>query len=87
MGWDQHCDILRRAAEAGGVLVDAVADSETGGSWQGVGGPRLMVVESGAGSPCMNFSQVSMELAAACEGADLVGSGRFWKVLEGSGRF
>lgn len=32
----------------------------------------LMVVENGCGSPCIDFRQVSSELAAAARDADLV---------------
>lgn len=32
----------------------------------------LMVVENGCGSPCIDFRQVSSELAAAAKDADLV---------------
>ncbi|CAI7812985.1 unnamed protein product, partial [Closterium sp. NIES-53] len=39
----------------------------------------LSVVASGSGSPCIDFRQVTWELAQACQGADLV-------VLEGMGR-
>lgn len=67
----QHCDILRRAAEAGGLLVDAMINT--------VDSPRensalvpLRVVENGCGSPCIDLRQVSSELAAAANDADLV---------------
>jgi len=75
----KHCDILRKAAEAGGLLVDAmVTDREE--SVQNVSSvPRLMVVENGCGSPCIDFRQVSSDLAAAANEADLV-------ILEGMGR-
>jgi len=75
----KHCDILRKAAEAGGLLVDAmVTDQEE--SVQNVSSvPRLMVVENGCGSPCIDFRQVSSDLAAAANEADLV-------ILEGMGR-
>ncbi|GJP44935.1 hypothetical protein CLOM_g4333 [Closterium sp. NIES-68] len=39
----------------------------------------LSVVASGSGSPCVDFRQVTWELAEVCQGADLV-------VLEGMGR-
>ncbi|MQM06379.1 hypothetical protein Taro_039198 [Colocasia esculenta] len=74
----KHCDILRRAAEAGGLLLDAMVNSEDGSK----GSPALvplMVVENGCGSPCIDFRQVSSELAAAAKDADLL-------VLEGMGR-
>ena len=63
---EQHCDILRGAAEAGGLLVDAV------GSKDGLSSVPLMVVENGCGSPCIDLRQVSSELAAAAKDADLV---------------
>ncbi|KAI3454489.1 hypothetical protein Pfo_011152 [Paulownia fortunei] len=73
----KHCDILRGAAEAGGLLVDAMIIQDS---------PRerslsvpLMVVENGCGSPCIDLRQVSSELAAAAKDADLV-------ILEGMGR-
>ncbi|QCD81069.1 type II pantothenate kinase [Vigna unguiculata] len=74
----KHCDILRRAAESGGLLVDAMSttlDSPRGNS----SSVPLMVVENGCGSPCIDFRQVSSELAAAAKDADLV-------ILEGMGR-
>eukprot|EP00897_Mesotaenium_endlicherianum_P000944 jgi/Mesen1/10850/ME000093S10365 len=97
----QHCDLLRRAAIAGGVIHDPASSSvgtpvvaEEGGP--GAGGPheqagrgaeagyrgntpRLVVVESGSRSPCIDLRRVSADLAAASQGADLV-------VLEGMGR-
>ncbi|KAL9275545.1 Pantothenate kinase 2-like protein [Drosera capensis] len=74
----KHCDILRRAAEAGGLLVDAMVnnnDSPKAGS----SSVPLMVVENGCGSPCIDLRQVSSELAAAAKDADLI-------ILEGMGR-
>ncbi|GAB2223735.1 hypothetical protein Droror1_Dr00004475 [Drosera rotundifolia] len=74
----KHCDILRRAAEAGGLLVDAMInnnDSPKAGS----SSVPLMVVENGCGSPCIDLRQVSSELAAAAKDADLI-------ILEGMGR-
>ncbi|XP_062116256.1 pantothenate kinase 2 isoform X1 [Humulus lupulus] len=75
----KHCDILRSAAEAGGLLVDAMVS--------GLDGPKensslvvpLMVVENGCGGPCIDLRQVSSELAAAAKDADLI-------ILEGMGR-
>ncbi|KAL8042001.1 hypothetical protein ABFX02_09G021800 [Erythranthe guttata] len=74
----KHCDILRGAAEAGGLLVDAminVQDSPRDSSFS----VPLMVVENGCGSPCIDLRQVSSELAAVAKDADLV-------ILEGMGR-
>lgn len=67
----QHCDILRRAAEAGGLLVDAMT-SPSDGSRENSSSVPLMVVENGCGSPCIDLRQVSSELAAAAKDADLV---------------
>ncbi|KAL5544195.1 hypothetical protein UlMin_007979 [Ulmus minor] len=74
----KHCDILRRAAEAGGLLVDAMA-SGLDGSKESLSQVPLMVVENGCGSPCIDLRQVSSELAAAAKEADLI-------ILEGMGR-
>ncbi|KAG9133636.1 hypothetical protein Leryth_024106 [Lithospermum erythrorhizon] len=77
-GAAKHCDILRGAAEAGGLLVDAMSSIDDrcnkSSSWV-----PLMVVENGCGGPCIDLRQVSSELAAAAKDADLV-------VLEGMGR-
>ncbi|KAL3716877.1 hypothetical protein ACJRO7_008454 [Eucalyptus globulus] len=74
----KHCDILRRAAEAGGLLVDAMTNS-IDGSKENSSSVPLMVVENGCGSPCIDLRQVSSELAALAKDADLV-------ILEGMGR-
>ncbi|KAL6182431.1 hypothetical protein ACLB2K_043852 [Fragaria x ananassa] len=74
----KHCDILRRAAEAGGLLVDAMV-SNLDGSKENSSSVPLMVVENGCGSPCIDLRQVSSELAAAAKEADLI-------ILEGMGR-
>ncbi|KAK8521467.1 hypothetical protein V6N12_005370 [Hibiscus sabdariffa] len=74
----KHCDILRRAAEAGGLLVDAMTNTVDGSEGNSSSVP-LMVVENGCGSPCIDLRQVSSELAAAAKCADLV-------ILEGMGR-
>ncbi|KAI3439560.1 Pantothenate kinase 2 [Psidium guajava] len=74
----KHCDILRRAAEAGGLLVDAMTNTIDGSKEISSSVP-LMVVENGCGSPCIDLRQVSSELAAAAMDADLV-------ILEGMGR-
>ncbi|CAH9069588.1 unnamed protein product [Cuscuta epithymum] len=82
----KHCGILRGAAEAGGLLVDAMInsqdDDDDGRKGEGGGRPfsvPLMVVENGCGSPCIDLRQVSSELAAAAKDADLI-------ILEGMGR-
>lgn len=67
----QHCDILRGAAEAGGLLVDAMSNIQDGYKENTPSVP-LMVVENGCGSPCIDLRQVSSELAAAAKDADLV---------------
>lgn len=67
----QHCDILRGAAEAGGLLVDAMVNIQDG-SKDSLSSVPLMVVENGCGSPCIDLRQVSSELAAAAKNADLV---------------
>lgn len=67
----QHCDILRGAAEAGGLLVDAMITIPDSPREQSLSVP-LMVVENGCGSPCIDLRQVSSELAAAAKDADLV---------------
>jgi hypothetical protein len=67
----QHCGILRKAAEAGGLIVDAMAGIQDDLKDESVSVP-LMVVENGCGSPCIDFRQVSSELAAAAKDADLV---------------
>ncbi|KAK6261201.1 hypothetical protein QUC31_007017 [Theobroma cacao] len=74
----KHCDILRRAAEAGGLLVDAM-NNTLDGSKENASSVPLMVVENGCGSPCIDLRQVSSELAAAAKDADLI-------ILEGMGR-
>ncbi|XP_057988510.1 pantothenate kinase 2 isoform X2 [Hevea brasiliensis] len=67
----KHCDILRRAAEAGGLLVDAMINT-LDGSKENTSSVPLMVVENGCGSPCIDLRQVSSELAAAAKDADLL---------------
>ncbi|KAK9003561.1 hypothetical protein V6N11_084201 [Hibiscus sabdariffa] len=74
----KHCDILRRAVEAGGLLVDAMTNTLDGLKGNSSSVP-LMVMENGCGSPCIDLRQVSSELAAAAKNADLV-------ILEGMGR-
>ncbi|GLT83793.1 hypothetical protein SLE2022_020640 [Rubroshorea leprosula] len=74
----KHCDILRRAAEAGGLIVDAMVNTLDSCKENSASVP-LMVVENGCGSPCIDLRQVSSELAAAAKDADLI-------ILEGMGR-
>ncbi|CAI9283855.1 unnamed protein product [Lactuca saligna] len=74
----KHCDILRGAAEAGGLLVDAM-NNILEGSRQKLPSTPLMVVGNGCGSPCIDLRQVSSDLAAVAKDADLV-------ILEGMGR-
>uniref|UniRef100_A0A164ULY1 Pantothenate kinase 2 n=1 Tax=Daucus carota subsp. sativus TaxID=79200 RepID=A0A164ULY1_DAUCS len=74
----KSCDILRRAAVAGGLLVDAMISSQDS-SVDNSSSVPLMVVENGCGSPCIDLRQVSSELAAAAKDADLI-------ILEGMGR-
>ncbi|KAF1871100.1 hypothetical protein Lal_00020834 [Lupinus albus] len=74
----KHCDILRRAAEAGGLLVDAMINNSDSLNENSPSVP-LMVVENGCGSPCIDLRQVSSELAATAKDADLI-------ILEGMGR-
>ncbi|KAG4932677.1 hypothetical protein JHK87_046679 [Glycine soja] len=74
----EHCDILRRAAESGGLLVDAMTNTLDSPRENSSSVP-LMVVENGCGSPCIDLRQVSSELAAAAKDADLI-------ILEGMGR-
>ncbi|CAL0319999.1 unnamed protein product [Lupinus luteus] len=74
----KHCDILRRAAEAGGLLVDAMINNSDSSKENSSSVP-LMVVENGCGSPCIDLRQVSSELAATAKDADLI-------ILEGMGR-
>ncbi|CAH1439326.1 unnamed protein product [Lactuca virosa] len=74
----KHCDILRGAAEAGGLLVDAM-NNILEVSRQKLPSTPLMVVGNGCGSPCIDLRQVSSDLAAVAKDADLV-------ILEGMGR-
>ncbi|KAJ6872011.1 hypothetical protein NC651_031187 [Populus alba x Populus x berolinensis] len=67
----KHCDVLRRASEAGGLLVDTMTDTSDGSKENSSSVP-LMVVENGRGSPCIDLMQGSSELAAAAEDADLL---------------
>lgn len=74
----KHCDILRGAAEAGGLLMDAMISIQDSPREKSSSTP-LMVVENGCGSPCIDLRQVSSDLAALAKDADLV-------ILEGMGR-
>ncbi|KAF5182661.1 Pantothenate kinase [Thalictrum thalictroides] len=74
----KHCDVLRKAAEAGGLLMDAMINIQDASRDDSSSVP-LMVVENGCGSPCIDLRQVSSELAAAAKDADLI-------ILEGMGR-
>jgi type II pantothenate kinase len=53
------------------LIVDAMAGIQDDAKDEPVSVP-LMVVENGCGSPCIDFRQVSSELAAAAKDADLV---------------
>ncbi|KAL9386076.1 hypothetical protein Peur_023086 [Populus x canadensis] len=66
----KYCDVLRRAAEAGGLLVDAMTGTSDGSKENSSPVP-LMVVENGCGSPCIDLMQGSSELAAAAKDACL----------------
>ncbi|KAL8118337.1 hypothetical protein AgCh_016028 [Apium graveolens] len=56
----KHCDILRRAAVAGGLLVDAMISSQASCINNSSSVP-LMVVENGCGSPCIDLRQIILE--------------------------
>ncbi|XP_074558294.1 pantothenate kinase 2 [Curcuma longa] len=75
----KHCDTIRRAAEAGGLLVDAMVSIQEKGLKNQSPSVSLMIAENGCGSPCIDLRQVSSELAADAKDADLV-------ILEGMGR-
>ncbi|CAN6453084.1 unnamed protein product [Victoria cruziana] len=75
----KHCDILRKAAESGGLLVDAMTKTDDTSRNSLSSLPSLMVVENGCGSPCIDLRQVSSELASVAKDADLI-------ILEGMGR-
>ncbi|WOL02923.1 pantothenate kinase 2 [Canna indica] len=75
----KHCDIIRKAAEAGGLLLDAMVSIKDDGLKNHSASVALMVVENGCGSPCLDLRQVSSDLAAAAKDADLI-------ILEGMGR-
>ncbi|KAE8768185.1 Pantothenate kinase 2 [Hordeum vulgare] len=66
-----------QTAEAGGLMADAMAGIQDDTKDEPASVP-LMVVENGCGSPCIDFRQVSSELAAAAKDADLL-------ILEGMG--
>ncbi|KAK1280437.1 Pantothenate kinase 2 [Acorus gramineus] len=75
----KYCDTLRKAAEAGGLLMDAMVNIQDSSVDNVASVPLMVVVENGCGSPCIDFHQVSSELAAAAKDADLI-------ILEGMGR-
>lgn len=75
----KNCDILRKAAEVGGLLWDAMSDVGVDIARQHSSMPPLMVVENGCGSPCLDFRQVSSELSELAKDADLI-------ILVGMGR-
>uniref|UniRef100_A0A0E0EU68 Pantothenate kinase 2 n=1 Tax=Oryza meridionalis TaxID=40149 RepID=A0A0E0EU68_9ORYZ len=56
----KHCGILRKAAEAGGLIFDAMAGIQDDLKDEPVSVP-LMVVENGCGSPCIDFRQLILE--------------------------
>ncbi|KAF6165292.1 hypothetical protein GIB67_042708, partial [Kingdonia uniflora] len=65
-----HCDILRKAAKAGGLPMDAMIPVQDSSKESSSSVP-FMVVENGCGSPCIYFRQVSSEHADAAKAADL----------------
>ncbi|URE13212.1 pantothenate kinase [Musa troglodytarum] len=75
----KHCDIIRKAAEAGGLLMDAMVSIQEDGLKNHSTSVSLMVSENGSGGPCIDLRQVSSELAAVAKDADLI-------ILEGMGR-
>lgn len=68
----QNCDVLRQSARAGDILIDLEDPKGNEVDASAVKVPSLMVVENGCGSPCIDFRQVSSELAAIAKDADLV---------------
>ncbi|CAL9054559.1 unnamed protein product [Musa banksii] len=75
----KHCDIIRKAAEAGGLIMDAMVSIQEDGLKNHSTSVSLMVAENGSGGPCIDLRQVSSELAAVAKDADLI-------ILEGMGR-
>ncbi|CAI0558101.1 unnamed protein product, partial [Linum tenue] len=65
-----HCDILRRAAEAGGLLPNAMITNSDGSEENSLSLP-VRVVANGCGIPCIDLRPVRSELSTAME-ADLV---------------
>nr|GEW23066.1 pantothenate kinase 2 isoform X1 [Tanacetum cinerariifolium] len=65
----KHCDILRRAAEAGGLLMDAMINIQDNSREKLVRTP-LLVVENGCGSLCIDLRQANSELAALAKDAN-----------------
>eukprot|EP00252_Welwitschia_mirabilis_P002910 TRINITY_DN12918_c0_g1_i1.p1 TRINITY_DN12918_c0_g1~~TRINITY_DN12918_c0_g1_i1.p1 ORF type:complete len:874 (+),score=191.99 TRINITY_DN12918_c0_g1_i1:173-2794(+) len=75
----KHCQLLRDAAEAGRLLKIGKITNEKEDRQTCKPVPPLMIVGNGCGSPCIDFRQVSSELADAAGTADLI-------ILEGMGR-
>ncbi|THU49471.1 hypothetical protein C4D60_Mb06t09920 [Musa balbisiana] len=75
----KHCDIIRKAAEAGGLLMDAMVSIQEDGLKNHSTSVSLMIAENGSGGPCIDLRQVSSELAAVAKDSDLI-------ILEGMGR-
>ncbi|KAJ7567107.1 hypothetical protein O6H91_02G132200 [Diphasiastrum complanatum] len=76
----KFCEILRKAVKAGGCLDDKrIGEQDSAANSSEASFPKLLVVGNGCGSPCIDFRQVSSELATIARDADLV-------VLEGMGR-
>ena len=76
--------VLRTAAEHCDVLAAAMRSAIRGGGGGSVGASgssaaSVVVVDSGSGSPCLDFRRVSRQLVRASKGVDLI-------VLEGMGR-
>lgn len=73
----QHCDIIRKAAEAGGLLMDAMVSIQEDGLKNHSTSVSLMIAENGSGGPCIDLRQVSSELAAVAKDSDLVWQFKF----------
>ncbi|KAF5783328.1 putative pantothenate kinase [Helianthus annuus] len=58
----EHCDILRGAAEAGGLLMDAMSNTQDNPS-EKLSSTPLMVVENVCGRPCIDLRQVRSALS------------------------
>ncbi|KAL6204205.1 hypothetical protein ACLB2K_021473 [Fragaria x ananassa] len=68
----QHFDILRIAAEAGGLLMDAMI-CNLDGSKENPSSVPLMVVENGCGSPCIDLRQTQVSSLAVKDKLLVVG--------------